>query len=326
MAAVERPFFAASAGGHLDLLRVLAPQVLDGAEPVWVTSRTPRGEALRAAAPDVELLPEFGRSPLRAVANVYAAARLILRRRPRVVVSSGAGVVAPFCLLARLSGARLVYMETMARVSSPSKSARLLSRFAARAVVQWPELGPALPRAVVCRPTLLEHLRDGAGPDGGSGTFVAVGTHRQPYDRLLGIVTDGIQAGLLPEPVRAQVGPSRWRAPRAQVSPHLAREQLEAALRSAAVVICHGGAGIISSALAAGRRPIVVPRRAALGEHVDDHQYQLTRKLADWGLVVAVEDRLTAADVEAARAPVRVPPELSQRPTAAEVVGRELVG
>jgi len=320
----DRPVFAASAGGHLDLLRVLAPQVLDGAEPVWVTSRTPRGEALRATAPQVELLPEFGRSPLRALANLYAAARLVRRRRPRIVVSSGAGVVAPFCLFARLSGARLVYVETMARVSSPSKTARLLSRFAARVVVQWPELAPALPRAVVCRPTLLEDLPDGAAR-AGAGTFVAVGTHRQPYDRLLGIVAGGIDDGLLPQPVRAQVGPARWQAANSHVSPHLSREELEAAVHSADVVVCHGGAGIISSALAAGRRPIVVPRRAALGEHVDDHQYQLTRKLADWGLVVIVEDRLTAGDVEAARAPVRVPPELSDRPTAGEVLRRELV-
>jgi UDP-N-acetylglucosamine transferase subunit ALG13 len=153
---------------------------------------------------------------------------------------------------------------------------------------------------------------------------VAVGTHRQPYDRLLGIVTGGIDEGLLPAPVRAQVGPARWKAPTAEVSPHLSREELEAAVRSAAVVVCHGGAGIISSALAAGRRPIVVPRRAALGEHVDDHQYQLTRKLADWGLVVAVEDRLTDGDVEAARAPLRVPPELGRRPAAAQVLRGEL--
>jgi UDP-N-acetylglucosamine transferase subunit ALG13 len=182
---------------------------------------------------------------------------------------------------------------------------------------------------VVCRPTLLENLEnldnlDNARPMTGSGTFVAVGTHRQPYDRLLGIVSRGIGEGLLPEPVRAQVGPARWDAQNADVSPHLSREALEAAVRSADVVVCHGGAGIISSALAAGRRPIVVARRAALGEHVDDHQHQLTRKLAEWGLVVAVEDRLTADDVEAARAPVRVPPELSERPTAAEVLSAGL--
>jgi len=317
--------FAASAGGHLDLLRAIAPQVLDGREPVWVTSSTPRGESLKESASQVELLPEYERSPFRAVRNVVEAARLVRRRRPRTVVTSGAGVVAPFCLFARLSGARLVFVETMARVNSPSMTARLLSRVAERVVVQWPELAPALPRAVVCRPTLLENLSDGRLQPG-SGTFVAVGTHGQPYTRLLEMVSRAVEDGLLPRPLRAQLGSAAWSAPGVEASEHMSRDELEAAVRSADVVVCHGGAGIISSALAAGRRPIVVPRRAALGEHVDDHQYQLTRKLAQWGLVVAVEERLTADDVDSARRPLRVPRELRERPTAAQVLEAALDG
>ncbi len=293
-----------------------------------MTSRTPRGEALRSAAREVELLPEYGRSPLGALGNVLAAARLVARRRPRTVITSGAGVVAPFCLIARLAGARLIYIETMARVSGPSMTARLLSRIAARVVVQWPELAPALPRAVVCRPTLLEDLEprpsSPRSASDGAGTFVAVGTHAQPYTRLLEIVRRGIEDRLLPEPVRGQVGPAAWTVPGARVARYMGREELEAAVRSAGVVVCHGGAGIISSALAAGRKPIVIARRAALGEHVDDHQLELTRKLADWGLVVAVEDRITAADVEAASRPVEVPSEIRERPSAAQVLREAL--
>jgi UDP-N-acetylglucosamine--N-acetylmuramyl-(pentapeptide) pyrophosphoryl-undecaprenol N-acetylglucosamine transferase len=319
----EAPLFAASAGGHLDLLRAIAPDVVEGAEPVWVTSQTPRGERLRRDATRVVLLPEYGRSPAAAVRNVFAAARTVIRHRPKTVVTSGAGVVAPFCALARLAGARLVFVETMARVNSPSMTARLLSRIASRVVVQWPELAPALPRAEVCRPTLLENVPAGE-PARGSGTVVAVGTHAQPYTRLLEIVRQAIENGVLPQPVRAQVGPAAWRVAGAEATPYLGREQLGQALQSAEVVVCHGGAGIISSALEFGRRPIVVPRRAALGEHVDDHQYQLTRKLADWGLVVSVEDQITAADVAAARSPLRVPSELRERPSAAEMLREEL--
>lgn len=320
---VDGPVFAASAGGHLDLLRAVAPQVLGGREPLWVTSSTPRGEALRASAREVALLPEYGRSPLGALRNVLAAGRLVARRRPRTVITSGAGVVAPFCLLARMAGARLLYIETMARVSSPSMTARLLSRIADRVVVQWPELAPSLPRAVVCRPTLLEDLQPQSAL-AGAGTFVAVGTHAQPYTRLLEIVRDGIDGGLLPQPVHAQVGPATWKVPGARVARYMGRDELEAAVRAAAVVVCHGGAGIISSALAAGRRPIVIARRAALGEHVDDHQQQLTGKLAQWGLVVAVEDRITAADVEAASRPVEVPREIRERPSAGQMLREAL--
>lgn len=303
----------------MDLLRAIAPDVADEPEPVWVTSRTPRGERLRRDAAEVELLPEYERSPLRALGNILAAAKVVIRRRPRAVVTSGAGVVAPFCLLARLAGARLLYVETMARVNSPSMTARLLSRIASRVVVQWPELASALPHAEVCRPTLLENVGTDNRPPG-SGTFIAVGTHAQPYTRLLETARHALEDGMLPQPVRAQVGPADWSADGAEVTPYMGREELEDAVRSAEVVVCHGGAGIISSALAAGRKPIVVPRRAAMGEHVDDHQYQLTRKLSDWDLVVSVDDRLTEADVAAARSPLRVPGELRERPSASEML------
>jgi UDP-N-acetylglucosamine--N-acetylmuramyl-(pentapeptide) pyrophosphoryl-undecaprenol N-acetylglucosamine transferase len=319
----EAPLFAASAGGHLDLLRAIAHDVVDDAEPVWVTSRTPRGERLRRDAAQVELLPEYGRSPAAALRNVLAATRVVIRHRPRTVVTSGAGVVAPFCALARLAGARLLFVETMARVNKPSMTARLLSRIASRVVVQWPELASALPRAEVCRPTLLEDVPAGQ-PARGFGTVVAVGTHVQPFSRLLEIVRQAIEDGLLPQPVRAQVGPADWRGAGVEASAYMGREELREAVGSAEVVVCHGGAGIISSALGAGRKPIVVPRRAALGEHVDDHQYQLTRKLADWGLAVSVEDRISAADVAAARSPLRVPAELRERPSAAEMLRQEL--
>ncbi len=125
------PLFAASAGGHPDLLRAIAPDVVDGPEPVWVTSRPPRGERLQEDAEEVELLPEYGRSPGGALRNVLSAAWVVARRRPRTVVTSGAGAVAPFCVLARLAGAGLLFVETMARVCSPCMTARLLSRFAA---------------------------------------------------------------------------------------------------------------------------------------------------------------------------------------------------
>ena len=68
-----------------------------------------------------------------------------------------------------------------------------------------------------------------------------------------------------------------------------------------------------------------MPRRAELGEHVDDHQQQLTSKLAEWGLVVAVEERITTGDVEAARRRLEVPGEIRERPSAADVLRDGLI-
>lgn len=56
------------------------------------------------------------------------------------------------------------------------------------------------------------------------------------------------------------------------------------------VLVIHAGAGSIVTALRLGRRPIVVPRRAEYGEHVNDHQIELARQVARTGRILLVED------------------------------------
>ena len=68
-------------------------------------------------------------------------------------------------------------------------------------------------------------------------------------------------------------------------------------LRETPVVVAHAGVGILMSSLRQGRRPVVVPRRAEFGEHVDDHQLQIARKLAGRGLAVALLDETGPAEM-----------------------------
>ena len=60
----------------------------------------------------------------------------------------------------------------------------------------------------------------------------------------------------------------------------IARDALLARLRDARVVVTHAGSGTVRDALALGHVPVVVPRRAAHGEHINDHQLELTEALA----------------------------------------------
>jgi len=75
-------------------------------------------------------------------------------------------------------------------------------------------------------------------------------------------------------------------------------------MENAEYVVCHAGSGLISAALRAGRRPLVLPRLARHGEHFDDHQTQIVAKLERLGLVVAISDRITAEHLAAARLPL----------------------
>jgi UDP-N-acetylglucosamine transferase subunit ALG13 len=227
---------------------------------------------------------------------------LAFRLRPKVVITSGAGVVLTFSLVSWLLGARIVFVETMARVSTPSRTGAVLARLATLHIVQWPELCDRFPRANLCRPVLLP--RTATLVPSGSGTFVSVGTHPSPFDRLLLMVDDGLSNGALPRPCLVQAGTSRFCSPRMEMTPTFTAEEFGTKLRDARYVVGHCGAGLITSALAAGRRPIIVARASAMSEHVDDHQNQLAVKLAALGLAVNAKDGINSEIVDAADAPL----------------------
>lgn len=124
--------------------------------------------------------------------------------------------------------------------------------------------------------------------------FVSVGTNEARFDRLLQAV-----AGLpFDEELLIQHGhSSRIERPGAELVDFLTFDSMVDTIRAARLVVIHAGVGSVMVSVANGKRPLVVPRRKAFGEAVDDHQLQLGRRFAAAGLVTLVED---LADLAAA--------------------------
>jgi UDP-N-acetylglucosamine transferase subunit ALG13 len=122
--------------------------------------------------------------------------------------------------------------------------------------------------------------------------LVTVGTDVHPFDRLLSWAADFAREHPQLATWQVQHGWSRLPTP-LEGTPFLAFDELHTAMAEAAVIVSHGGPGTIAEARRAGARPIVVPRQAAAGEHVDDHQQRFARRLAEAGLVLLAEDRQT---------------------------------
>ena len=74
------------------------------------------------------------------VRNTILAARLLVRHRPDVVLTTGAAIGFPFMWLGRLVGSETIYVESITRIDSPSTTLRLVRPVASRVYVQWPEL------------------------------------------------------------------------------------------------------------------------------------------------------------------------------------------
>jgi UDP-N-acetylglucosamine transferase subunit ALG13 len=115
--------------------------------------------------------------------------------------------------------------------------------------------------------------------------FVTVGTHHDPFERLLGALGELDGSELV-----VQYGPGAPPPGVARAEAYLPFEQMVEYFREAEKVITHAGVGSILCARREGHTPLVVPRRHDLGEHVDEHQAELTRALAARGSVVAVWD------------------------------------
>lgn len=121
--------------------------------------------------------------------------------------------------------------------------------------------------------------------------LVTVGSDHHPFDRLVGWVDEWYSAQP-PGSVRCVIQYGTSAPPRgadgAAVMPH---DELCALMHEASAIVTQGGPMSAMEARQAGRVPIVVPRQAALGEHVDDHQVAFCRRLAADGLIRSPRSR-----------------------------------
>lgn len=123
--------------------------------------------------------------------------------------------------------------------------------------------------------------------------FATVGTHEDPFDRLV-LELERLQP-LLGEEVVIQAGYTKVAAPHCTVSAMLDFRSVQDLMARARVVVTHGGPASIMQALAHGKIPVVVPRRSSFGEHVDDHQVRFTSRIAPRIVRVLEIEELEAA-------------------------------
>ncbi len=120
--------------------------------------------------------------------------------------------------------------------------------------------------------------------------LVSVGTHPQPFDRLLKELDMLVADGKLKAEIFAQTGNSIFEPMHFPSKRFVSGKQYEDSFSKANIVISHGGAGTIINALKAGKKTIVVPRYEKFGEHTNDHQVDLAKALEKEGKCLAVFD------------------------------------
>lgn len=144
---------AASAGGHLTQAIMIAAKLREKYSVYLVTYRLPH------FLENIEGLPTFfvinpHISYWKYLVNFFQALKIIMKQRPDVVLSTGSGAAIATCLLGKFLGAKLIYVESGSRVVTPSRTGKLLYRFADLFLVQWPSLQRVYPRSIVGGPLI----------------------------------------------------------------------------------------------------------------------------------------------------------------------------
>lgn len=80
--------------------------------------------------------------------NIAKGLYYVIKLKPQVIISTGAHNTIPLCLFGKLLGKRIIYIESIARVHTPSKTGRLMYKIADQFYVQWPEMLAVYPKAI----------------------------------------------------------------------------------------------------------------------------------------------------------------------------------
>jgi len=290
---MAKTLMVCSGGGHLKQLHTLADRLgVAHEDQVWITFENGLSTSLLADR-EVHFAPFVAPRDLRNLWRLksVAASVLDLHEFERAFSTGSSPAVAVLPMAAR-RGAEAHYIESAARAVGPSVSGRILQRMSkVRTYTQYPawqtdRWGYAGSIYDGFQPVSPPAAEGEGSPAAESGRIrravVTVGTQEgYGFDRLYDAVV----------PLLADCDEVLWQTGSQDVSgwgiegrdrvPH---DELNDAVREADVVIAHSGTGSAITAFEQGKFPILVPRLARHGEHVDDHQVQIAREMERRGL------------------------------------------
>lgn len=280
----ELTLLVATPGGHIEELYEVVPRLDMGEHRLWVTTQTPQTSRLLKSEQCRWVRPVQARQKWRAAATLPEALHVIRTKRPSQVISTGAALAVPYLTAASLLRVPAHYIESATRVAGPSLTGKFVSHLSGvqlyhqsftQPIDRWTEFG-----------SVFDNYEPGPRrTEAPRRAVVTVGTERFPFSRALEQVLPALPAGV---ESLIQTGNTPWTQQGYPTTAWVPGDELLRAVREADLVVTHAGVGSVLTALRAGKHPVLIPRLAAYGEHVDDHQLELATLLEKRGLATVV--------------------------------------
>ena len=141
--------FAASSGGHYEQIMMLEPLMKDY-DSFVITEET--HYKLNDIENKIYYLKQSNRKEIIFIwnmfINIFKSISIYKKEKPDVVICTGVLAMIPICLIAKFMGKKLIYIESYAKVTSPTMTGKFLYRFADRFYVQWEPMLEFYPKAI----------------------------------------------------------------------------------------------------------------------------------------------------------------------------------
>ena len=120
--------------------------------------------------------------------------------------------------------------------------------------------------------------------------FVTLGTQDKEFIRLLQAIDREIEKGNIKDKVIVQAGYTKYTSKNMEILDLISSDEFDDLMEKCDLVITHGGAGSILSAIKKDKTVIAAARLKKYKEHTNDHQRQLIREFSDKGYILELRD------------------------------------
>lgn len=142
--------FAASSGGHFEQLMMLQP-LMEKYDSFIITEKTDyavsKNQTMKTYymkqvnRKEKTFLPNM-------IINSFKSLYIFIKERPDYMITTGVLAIIPMALIVKLFHKKLIYLESFAKISSPTMTGKLLYKYADRFYVQWEKMLEIYPNAI----------------------------------------------------------------------------------------------------------------------------------------------------------------------------------
>lgn len=136
-----------SSGGHLTHLYLLKP-FWEEKERFWVTFGKEDAKSILEDEKMYECYFPTNRNIKNLIKNTFLAIKIIRKEKPKLIISSGAGVAVPFFYIGKIFGAKTIFIEVFDRIDKPTITGKLVYPVTDIFIVQWEEMKKVYPKAI----------------------------------------------------------------------------------------------------------------------------------------------------------------------------------